>query len=251
LIPIFALILLIKGGQESAGARQKIQYAAIFLAFSTLPLLAWAARNRAVHAQFTLSTTLGITLTQYVVADTLADAQNITREQARQQIPNFSEGLSFNLDVIRRYPLSFAKISGKGIFRTIMGTEVGTWVGVAFGQTYKGSGLVDALLSFDLTAFRDAVGAFLVSSKDFSLGLLQLWGIAYTLALFFLGAMGSVRAFRAGHGWLVIPLVVSAFVLMILPLSAGEARFRVPVEPYLALLCGFFSKFSLLNEAQA
>jgi 4-amino-4-deoxy-L-arabinose transferase-like glycosyltransferase len=239
LIPIFAVFIVFNRAQSSSTIHERIRCAAAFLLVASIPLIAWAVRNRVVHGQFTLSTTFGITLTQYVVADTLADAQGITREQARDQIPSFSEDLSFNLDIIRQYPASFLKLSSKGVLRTALGTEVGTWMVVAFGQPYEGSGMLEALSSLDFSEFRDSFRSLAESSTQLRPALLLFWGIAYSAALFIVSARGAFKASRAGYTWIVALLVLSIVALIVLPLSAGEARFRVSAEPFLALLFGF------------
>ncbi|OGO17851.1 MAG: hypothetical protein A2Z14_16300 [Chloroflexi bacterium RBG_16_48_8] len=67
--------------------------------------------------------------------------------------------------------------------------------------------------------------------------LLNLWGLAYTLILVIASLIGAIRGLKRGNrhlrGLIILALLTIAY-LVLSPGAAGEARFRVPVEPLLA-----------------
>ncbi|OGO15926.1 MAG: hypothetical protein A2Y93_17990 [Chloroflexi bacterium RBG_13_68_17] len=63
----------------------------------------------------------------------------------------------------------------------------------------------------------------------------------YSAAVYLLSLLGLLRLRRvqpAGLRWAYAIVLLSAAYLIVMPLTIGDARFRVPVEPLLAVLGG-------------
>ncbi len=264
LIPIwgvFALLLL----RSKMGFRRAARYAVAFLGAAMLLVLYWQTHNYLLHSKFSLSTTTEVTISRFIAADTLADALHIDRDEARLIILNAADPMAYSYQVMRQYPASFLRVTMRGIARTALGTEVGTWMGILLDQPYQGSGFLTALVRGDLGGVVEALKARLQAGEGILGFILLMWGGVYALALYILIAWGVLRVFRFDHAniavlrWASILLLVSAAYLILTPLANGDSRFRVPAEPLLALLGGlvflprnqFSKRKRLVNDASA
>jgi 4-amino-4-deoxy-L-arabinose transferase-like glycosyltransferase len=240
LIPLWAIgaLAMARGRQGRNGALRRT---AVFLLAALLLVFAWQTRNALVHGRFFLANVGSATFTNYIVGYVLEDALDIPREEAVGMLAQAEDRLQYSLDVIRQYPGSFLRVTGRGIFRTLLGTEVGVWLPVLSGLPYSGSGLLSALFAGDWADIVQAVRVRLQAAGDLLGTLLLVWGAIYSTALYLCIVRGwiAVRTRpRPGLGWIVGLLVVSAAYLMLVPLSNGDARFRLPAEPWLAVLGG-------------
>jgi len=258
---IFALLVL----RPKVGFHRAARYAIGFLAAAMLLVLYWQARNYALHGKFSLSTTTEVTISRFIAADTLADALHIDRDEARLIILNAADPMAYSYQVMRQYPMSFMRVTIRGIARTALGTDVGTWIWIVIYQRYQSTGFLTALVRGDLGGVVEALKARLQAGEGILGLILLVWGIAYALALYGLIAWGMVRVLRFDHPdisflrWASILLLVSAAYLILTPLANGDSRFRVPAEPLLALLGGlvflprnqFSKRKRLVNDASA
>lgn len=240
LIPIWTLLILLML-RSKKGFIGGMKPAAVFLGAAMLLVVYWQARNLIMHGHFSLSTTTEVTITRFIAADTLAEAQHIDRDQARLMILKAPNPTAYSFQVIRQYPLSFIRVTIRGIARTMLGTEVGTWMRVVFDQPYHSSGILAALVRGDFKSVFEGLSVRM-QAEEGPLGLILLvWGVAYALAIYVLVGLGVVRAMRSNRPvirWVLIFLLVSAAYLIFIPLANGDARFRVPAGPLLAMLGG-------------
>jgi len=240
LIPLWTLfiLLMLRSKKDIIVA---LKPAAAFLGAAMLLVVYWQARNLVLRGHFSLSITTEVTITRFIAADTLAEALRIDRDEARLMILETPNPMEYSLQVIRNYPLSFIRVTIRGVTRTVLGTEVGTWMRVLFDRPYHSSGLLTALVRGDL---RSVIEGFSVrmQADEGPLGLLLLfWGVAYTVALYVFVALGVIKVLRSdrpGIRWILVFLLVCAAYLILIPQANGDARFRVPAAPLLALLGG-------------
>lgn len=240
LIPLWTLIVLLILRSKN-GFIAALKPAAAFLAAALLLVVYWQTRNFVLHGQFLLSTTTEVTISRFIAADTLAEALSIDRDEARLMILEAEDRMAYSFGVIRQYPLSFIRVTIRGIARTMLGTEVGTWMQVLFDQPYQSSGLLTALVRGDIRSALEAMLVRMQSGQNPIEVLLLVWGVLYAVILYLFVALGFVRAFRSKLPevrWLLIVLVVSAAYLILTPMGNGDARFRVSAAPVLALLGG-------------
>ena len=229
----FLLGYLLKAAWIPAGRR-----IAQFFLMSLLVVTPWFLRNYYKHGEFTLSTVSATTVSSFHLALSLVEAEEISWEEAKLKVLEMESDGSALFSIIQSYPGDFIKVQVRGIARTVLGTEVGTWMKLISGQTYAGSGILNALLSGNLSTIKEAIANISTSNSASALFLLA-WGLLYTFIIAGLSLIGIMRVVRYGGVELrtmAILFLVIMLYLIVTPGAAGEARFRVPVEPLLAFL---------------
>jgi 4-amino-4-deoxy-L-arabinose transferase-like glycosyltransferase len=209
-----------------------------FFFMGLLVVTPWFLRNYHKHGELTLSTVSATTVNSFHLALSLVEAEEIGWEEAKLKVMEMESDGSALLSIIRSYPGDFVKVQVRGIARTVLGTEVGTWMKLISGQPYTGSGILNALLSGNLSTIKEAIANISTSNSTSALFLLA-WGILYTFMITVLSLMGFIHMIRYGEielrtmGFLILVIML---YLIVIPGAAGEARFRVPAEPILAFL---------------
>ncbi len=222
--------------------RRALLYGGIFLVSAYCLIFAWQVRNAMVKGQFFFSASANETYQGYISADTLGDALSIDRESAKQLIAQQPNPDAYSLQVPWMYPLSFLKVTLVGEARTILGVEAGTWLKLVSDIPYQGSGILGSLLHGDPASILPTLASRLFSQGEWASLLLIAWGTIYSLAFYILVLLGCFRLLRDSRHevrWLTGLILVSALYLLLSPLGDGDARFRVPGEPLLAILAGF------------
>lgn len=230
------LVLMIALKPSSAanngGKRAVVGFAAIV----ALLVIPWYLRNLATHGQFSFSNVGYKTMTGFNLAEAIADAEGLSRNDAVQLLPAAEGLVPLTLEVASRYPVSFAKVQILGVLRTLAGTDIGTW-GIIMGwDSWKGLGLLSGLFGggdiFGDSPLAGNRGALETTLHRAILGL----SLAYSLVLLVAAGAASLLALRSRVAqpffWFVL---VTAALLIVGPGAAGQARFRVPAEPFLAL----------------
>jgi hypothetical protein len=209
-----------------------------FFFMGLLVVTPWFLRNYHKHGELTLSTVSATTVNSFHLALSLVEAEEIGWEEAKLKVMEMESDGSALLSILRSYPGDFVKVQVRGIARTVLGTEVGTWMKLISGQPYTGSGILNALLSGNLSTIKEAIANISTSNSTSALFLLA-WGILYTFMITVLSLMGFIHMIRYGEielrtmGFLILVIML---YLIVIPGAAGEARFRVPAEPILAFL---------------
>lgn len=237
LIPLWALFAAFPG--RKTPWRGRLGAAGLFLITASIVLLPWQLRNQIIHGEFGLSPVSNATIRNWMVAEGLAEARGITRNEAAAEISTAEDPWAYSLELVRQYPGAMAIASAKGIYRTVMGFEFGTWTYLLGGQLNPSWEFLDSLQSLDLasgwTALRSAV-----QNGQFVRVVITLWGLDYTLLIFLLAALGTLRLLRSqDRTWHGLFLVLVCAYLILAPTGAGQARFRVPAAPALAILAAF------------
>jgi len=171
--------------------------AAAFLAAALLLVVYWQTRNFVLHGQFLLSTTTEVTISRFIATDTLAEALSINRDEARLIILEAEDRMAYSFGVMRQYPLSFMRVTIRGIERAMLGTEVGTWMQVLFDQPYQSSGLLTVLVRGEIRSVLEAMLVRMQSGQNPIEVLLLVWGVLSAVILYVLVTLGTVRAFRS------------------------------------------------------
>ncbi len=240
LIPLWAAGALLAARKFPRGGRRWVPAAALLVA-ALLPVLAWQTRNLLVHDSFQLTASFRTVFIDYTAASALGDALGLSRDEAAAQLRQSPDAFAAALAAVREYPGSLARVSLQGIARTALGTEAGTWLGILHGGGYASSGLLESLLRGDVGGIVEALRLRLQAGEDRLGTMLLLWGLLYAAAVYLLSLRGLLRVRRLQPGglrWVYAAVLLSAAYLIVLPLTVGDARFRVPVEPLLACLGG-------------
>ena len=237
LVPLWCLATLIgvsRWGQRPLAARLglAIGLGAIVVA------VPWAARNLIVHGHFTFSGVAGRTFYNFNIAQVKATAEHTTRDVAASQIGASGSEFRDSLDVISDYPFAFVYEQVKGVFRTTLGLEAGSWARLlGYPEALRGGlGVVSTLLTGDITGSLLKVRSLLSSPQTAPILGVAAVAEAHSFVLYALVIVLLVyRRERAG-GIVSIGLGLSVALLMLVPAAAGQARFRIPAEPFLAFL---------------
>ena len=239
LIPLWFAVLLFRGVRRDGWGRAWRAPAVLGIAAYAL-VFAWSVRNYAVHGEFYYSKVSGSTIRSFILAPALADARGISRSEAAPLIPVTGDPATILAEIFAESPWSIPKVLAAGFLRTALGTEAETWLGL-YGLPGASQGLLGSLLRGELTRIVGVVRGIFSSWQTTLYWALVLWGAAYAVTAWGAAIIGWVRK----HGrlgwvggtahWLAAWTTV---YLVAVPLSNGDARFRMPVDPLLAFLAG-------------
>jgi hypothetical protein len=237
LVPVWCLLTIIgvsRRGQGRLAARLGV---AIGLG-ALVVAVPWAARNSIVHGRFTFSGVAGRTFYNFNIAQVKATAEDTTRDVAASQIGASGSELRDSLNVITDYPLTFLYEQGKGIFRTTLGLEAGSWARLlGYPESLReGLGVVSTFLKGDVSGSLLKVQSLLLNPQTGPILGLAAIAEAHSLLLYTLLLVLVVYGRDRVGGIVGIGLGLSAALLMLVPAAAGQARFRIPAEPFLAIL---------------
>ncbi|MBF8255846.1 MAG: PMT 2 protein, partial [Anaerolineales bacterium] len=212
----------------------------------------WSFRNFSVHGRLAFSGVGERTFFNFNVAQVKAEAEGTTRNEAAAELGSTGTDLADSLQIIARYPAAFAIEQGKGIFRTLLGLEAGSWARL-FGlpeNIREGLGVVSSFLEGDPARGLARLKSVLIDPQTGP--ILALASIAEVLSILLYGLTALFLLRGGGKGnWGVLLLLVTVVVLVLLPGAAGQARFRTPIEPLLAILAagGILSLLHRRNPA--
>ena len=236
LIPIWLGFVLIHLRQKP----WKIRIRNTFLVFvaSWIMILPWQYRNYAVNGQFTLSTVARATVQNWMIAKGLARAQGITRQEAVAEIDAVDDSTQYILEIIRKYPKDMVLAQLKGIGRTIVGFDYYTWSNLIGVYSQYGQDFTDAALDLDMPRLKEVMRT-IAQNNVISHTFIPICGLGYSLVIWVLVIVGTLISLKQDQPRLlfILILIVVSFLILI-PLGAGESRFRITAAPLLSILGG-------------
>ena len=235
-------------GRLRMGIRRAATAGAAMASLGVLTALPWIIRNGTTHGQYVFSTATTKTWIGFNLAEVLAQVEGTDRNRAVAELDSQRGPLALTWEVASAHPSTFIKVQLLGVARSLIGTDLGTW-GILLGEhDWVGLGVLSGLLregpSESLAALQRS-GAGLSWIAKGLVGWMRLGILAYSLfftgALLALSALGvifvrksePVERFMQDFG------LITVAVLILVPAAAGQARFRVPAEPYLGLFAGY------------
>jgi 4-amino-4-deoxy-L-arabinose transferase-like glycosyltransferase len=215
--------------------KETLQKLAVFAAGGLLLTLVWQVRNYSLYRDFSISDIGSGTFQNWIVAGSLANVNQISRNDAAALIAAAPDPNAFMVEFIKAHPGAFVKDQVRGIILTILSVDYPTWAYDLTGNLPASTGVV-ANLSFDVSKL------FAQMRSGNSWILVGLGAVGYDLGLYALGIFASWRilARQRGKGIFVLVLLVliTLAYMFVAPLAQGSGRFRIPIEPTLALLAG-------------
>ena len=201
----------------------------------------WVVRNWVTYGEAVFSRAPWNTLVRFNLAYVLAEVEGIDRNEAAIQLEGRVNSWADVWAFISAHPTEFLEQQVRGIFRSSLGVESGAWARVVgLELESQGSfGILTAVLRGRLSeAWRAA--ADLLRSGSGTVLLIGTLAVFHTLASYVAAgrAVFPGETSRAGGGVVVTCLLLTVMYLLVAPGAAGQARFRVAAEPYLALLAG-------------
>lgn len=237
---VLGLVLFLLEWRRTHKAMQSVKPGILFLAGVLLLVIPWQLRNQVVHGRFTLSEVGESTFQNWYIAKTLAQVQGISRDEASAIIATSPSPMRYSLGVIRDYPGIFIKEQVRGILRSLLGAEYGSWATVWGGQETTTSGVLSAFI--DQGSLSEMLNSLVAQIKNpwFWAGI---YALAYDVVLYVAILLGGWRVLRHHRKGillsLAVVLIISLIYLLIIPGAAGESRFRAPADPLLALVAGW------------
>ena len=206
-------------------------------------ILPWVARNWQVHGEVVFSRVGQKTLYTFNLATVLASAEGTSRDLAAGRIGGEDSEFQDALEVIRKYPGQFAEQQALGVLRSTVGVESGVWARL-FGygiERQGGFGVLTTLLRGQLANSLDLLWSSFLDPGTFLLMALTVTAILYSMMLYVLSmfSLGWARGQGRPAVYLVLLIGLTSFYLLLIPGAAGQARFRIPAEPLIAMLAGF------------
>ncbi len=213
----------------------------IFILGGCFLVLPWMVRNEVVHQQFTVSNVGEHTIESFNFAIVRAEAEGISRSDAATQLEE-QGGLSEQfLWVVQEYPGELFVGQIAGILRVVMGGEMSRWARVTGQGNWDGLGIFRHLRLLNAAQAVEALRQNFRSVPSILLFFAYIIGILHSLILLALGIVG-LRVDRTTdplRSTLVLISALTAATLILSTGAAGQARFRVPAEPFIAVLAGF------------
>lgn len=225
----------------------------IFVFICGVIISSWCYRNYKTGNIFLLSTISDTNLIYYRARAVLAEAENITQEEAIEQLKeeiktvatlqNLSQSETISLQrkralqIFSQYPIQTVLMLTKGAGRllvdpgfTIICTMMDTSSVNYECVPGKSSMLESGLLSKAIQKFQE---------MTFVQQLTLLWGIII-LGITYFGLVGGVIHLLRERNWLTLFLLGITILYFVVLSAGGEAnyRFRAPILPFLAILSG-------------
>lgn len=201
----------------------------------------WAFRNQQVHGQFTVSPIDTWNMGYYSAPYTLARAEGISLEQARQEVPTSAipqpGDRARYLSVILQHPLDYAVVYARGTWLVLSEASQPNQAQLV-GERYQTPGVLTALRQGD---FGRAWSNLLAALRDPRLRwfVLITWpALAFQAAVYVLSLRGLMVVVRQGGAarWVGLLVLATMAVFILVPGAVGTGRLRLPAEPFLCLL---------------
>ncbi len=221
--------------------RKWITIIPVLLIGSGLVILPWMARNAIVYDHFTISTVGEKTLTGFNFAEVLAMSEGISRNQAVTILSEKGDVWTQFAWIFSRNPVGFLRAQVFGIIRVLAGLEAGQLRGVVGIGGWESLGILENLYEGQITKAIALIRDQFSSIDRMVVFLVVLFGVAHSVFIWLLALRGALWGSKENAAVLTI-IMLSIFTSAYLVLSggaAGQARFRVPAEPFLSLLAGF------------
>jgi len=206
-----------------------------------LVVIPWMVRNVIAHDHFTISTVGEKTLRGFNFAVVLAESEGISRNQAVARMAEIGGVWTQFKWIMSHHPIGFLRAQVNGIIRTAIGFEAGMWQGIVGMGIWESYGVFENLFKGSISNIISSVRGQFSSFSKTAIFLLFLFGMVQSFFIWLFALRGAVAGSKENDVVLTIimlSLLTSAY-LVLSGGAAGQARFRVPAEPFLSLLAGF------------
>lgn len=243
-IPLLLLwaILGLKAESPSSRRASRVLRTGLFVVGSVALLGLWLIRNWSVTGRPVFAMVPEDTLVRFNLAYVVAEAEGISRDEAAARLTSTVDSWDDGLAIVRRYPVVFLKQQWLGIRRSITGVESGVWARqLGYGLERQGSlEILSTLLAGEPVQALDRLRSLLQDPETALLTSLAALALLHTAIVYFLDVPGVISVLRR-RGMvraIYVLVILTILLLLVLPGAAGQARFRIPAEPFLALIAG-------------
>jgi 4-amino-4-deoxy-L-arabinose transferase-like glycosyltransferase len=243
LLPIWCAFVVGAGFLRRMPLARVSGAAGSFLVGALVLTLPWALRNAREYGIFSVSPIDTWNLGRYHAPYTLMRAESLTLEQARERVPTSRVPQPGDraryLSVLLEHPLDFLYVYARGTWYVL--SEAGQPnVAQLVGDRYQSPGVGEALRRGALGEALERLTAALGDPQRRWFVIVPWTAIAFQVVVYLAAARGTLRAMRAPGPLRAVAILaaLTALAFLLVPGSVGTGRFRLPAEPFLALLAG-------------
>jgi 4-amino-4-deoxy-L-arabinose transferase-like glycosyltransferase len=251
-LPI-ALLPLIIAMLKDRSPRVVVVNSFVFLCICGALMFSWGYRNYRLSGQFSLSTISDINLIYYRARAVLAEAENISQDEAKEKLITEIETIAREknlsrpeisalerkraLQIFSQYPVETVVMLVKGAGRllidpgytiicTMLDTTSVNYECFPGESTMLDAGILDKVM-----------GKF--TAMNFAQRFALIWG-GVLIGAIYLGLVFGAMHLISKKDWFALSLLLILIAYFVLLSAGGEAnyRFRAPIQPYLAILAG-------------
>jgi len=236
-LPIWVLFATISFSRRKQFLRG-LKVAIAIVCGAALLIVAWSAHNWFAHGRFAFTEETSRTFYVFNIATVLGEVEGISRGEAATILTDAQDPTALTMELIRQHPVVFIREQLKGLMRSMFGVATGVWAR-NFGYPLEMQGSLN-LLGNILTGNLHIVSTQLrqIGRQSETMRLLAISILAFGHTVFQYSLGTGLFFGRRGDFLTIFLLLFTAALLLLSPGAVGQARFRIPVEPYLALLAG-------------
>ncbi len=241
LLPLWAIFTLLGCSRIPLSGRRQIsrgslRSSVVFgIAFLGI-VIPWSFRNELLWDTFGVSSVAQYNLEYYLAPAAIAERDRVSLEEARYRLdpPAELSGVArsiWHMKVIWENPLPYLKSHLRGVVHTVAGIEYVRWFAF-IGEPAERLELLTELRSGGLLQ-----GVALLArafGEEPQVATAFVLSLAYQLLLYIASFVGF-RRFYGRARWTSLLLAATSIVFIVLPGPVGEPRFRLPVQPMLAM----------------
>jgi len=233
-----------EGSSTPERFKSGIRLGLLFVLPSVMLIVPWFVRNAILWDCPTLSSVDPVTMRNYMAAKVLAEAEHMELGEAQQRLQEADPGVCPDQTaeywrIILSRPDIYARLHAAGTIPVLFATNFDRWLQYT-GTDYTmpdlwrpymdggWNGLVSAI-GGELRVFPQGLGLMI------ALTLFQV--VVYVLAA--LGAIASLRLPVKEVRWSTMMVILAILILVLTPGQGGHERFRVPLQPLLAILIAY------------
>lgn len=214
----------------------------------------WFVRNALLWNCAALSSVDRVTMRDYMAAKVLSEAEHLDLGEAQKRLQEADPGVCPShtakyWQILLAHPGIYARLHIAGTVPVLIATNFDRWLQY-FGTEYTLPDLWRPYMDGGLNGLISVIGQQL---HEFPRGIGVMLALTlYQLVLYASAAAGTVAAFRAAPAatkWSAVVLLAAIFVLVLTPGQGGHERFRVPVQPLLAILIGYGAEWSMSRSS--
>jgi 4-amino-4-deoxy-L-arabinose transferase-like glycosyltransferase len=233
---VYTIIVLMK----ASGLRNALGRASVLLIGAVLVVTPWMARNWVSYQRLEFAGVSSRTFYTFNLAQVIASGEGISRSEATHYIESETNLIRETFRVVIRYPKAFFQQQAAGTLRVLFDIESGVWAQLLGMGEFQGRsfGIYGLLAQGQIGQGLSRAWHLLVDSNSSPLLILGILSILYTLLLYLLAAAIVLKHGSQTTAWVVVLTLLTLGNLFLTPGAAGQARFRIPGEPLLAMLAG-------------
>lgn len=254
-VGLWAVALVFHPGSARVATGRRVliglRRALLFVAPTILLAAPWIIRNAVIWGCPGLSSVDRVTMRDFVGAKIISEADHVPLDQVQAEFQASDPGVcpvqsGKYVNIVFTHLGIFAKLHAAGTIPVLVGTNFDRWFQY-FGVEYTLPDLWGPFVDGGLGKF---VSVLATEWIRFPPGLtVMAVMILFQLALYALAIVGVllVRGLASpAIRWNVIVLTLTILYMVLTPGQGGNERFRVPVQPLLAILIGYGMAWTIL-----